>query len=445
MPGLSASQFKIISTLIETAPDTAIRSLDMALASEAGTSGPMAAIRDLVSAEAGERRARRMTFAPLSGLCASASRDAAGKALPGQTISLLWKALKADLPDQVSLAVATALQAQDEEPAAIFDALCSAAATGLRAPEGTPYAHAAAVMEQVSPGSTGEIASFLDLAPLSREAMAKLSDWVSRMTEERAAAVRLAYRDAAAISPDAGPKLLEVLAARLDEPWLILRLINAIHERPTDRFLHGSELREVCERVLDDIDRRVDEFAAFDPQGGVEAGFAAAANLIRAVAEITEFEMTIDLKKDGPWGMRIIKQKALFGKKAETILRKVDDAVAAALPVKAPRHGKGLRGSPVFTQDPDPLAVTRAEAMMAFLERSRGPAQAGGFASLRGKVVEMIDDRLDHYVDDVLDNLRSEAPEEPQRAAEYMEIAATLIGLYRDDKAAQIVRRRAAA
>ena len=57
----------------------------------------------------------------------------------------------------------------------------------------------------------------------------------------------------------------------------------------------------------------------------------------------------------------------------------------------------------------------------------------------------MIDDRLDHYVDDVLDNLRSEAPEEPQRAAEYMEIAATLIGLYRDDKAAQIVRRRAAA
>ena len=296
-----------------------------------------------------------------------------------------------------------------------------------------------------TPGAAAEVASFLDLAPLSRVAMVKLADWVTRMTDERAAAVRLAYRDAAAISPDAGPKLLEVLAARLEEPWLVLRLIGAIHERPTDKFLKGSELCELCERILGDIDRRIDEFAAFDPQGGVSAGLDAANNLIRAVAEIAEFEAVVDLRKDGPWGGRVIKQKGQFAKKAETLLKRVEDAVNGALPVKPSRYGNGLRGHPGFDTAPDPAAVAKAEAMLTFLEKSRGPAQSGGFASLRSKVIEMIDDRIDHYVNDVLDNLRSEEPEEPQRASEFLEIAAHLIGIYRDEKQAQIVRRRAAA
>jgi len=446
MAGLTTSQLKIIMTLVETAPDAAIRSLDMALAAEAGADGPMAAIRDLVSAEAGERRARRITFAPLSGMCANSVQDGPRKALPRQTLTLLWKALKSELPDQVSLAVASVMQSgEDEEASPVFDSLCSAAAGGLRDRGNGAYAAATAMLESHNPGGAAEVASFLDLAPLSRSAMSKLSDWVARMTDERAAAVRLAYRDAAAISPDSGPKLLEVLAARLDEPWLILRLVGAIHEHSSDRFLHGSELREICERVLDDVDRRLDEFSSFDPLGGVEAGYAAANNLIRAVAEISEFELAIELKKDGPWGTRVLKQKALLGKHAETILKKVEDAVAAALPLKAPKYGKGLRGSPTFLQSPDPAAVSKAEAMMAFLDRSRGPSQAGGFASLRAKVIERIDDRLDDYVDDVLDNLRSDDPDEPERAAEYMEVVAALIGLYRDEKAAQIVRRRAAA
>jgi len=445
MAVLSASQLQVITTLIDSAPDSAIRSLDMALASEAGTEGPMALIRDMVSSEAGERRARRMTFAPLAGLCGSSGSDGSSKALPGQTLALLWRALKTDLPDQVSLAVATSLHADEEEGAEVYDALCAAAATGLRKPEGTSYAGAATALEKSAPGAAAEVANFLDLAPLSREAMSKLTDWVSRMTDERAAAIRLAYRDASAISQDAGPRLLEVLASRLDEPWLVLRLIGAIHEKPTDRFLHGSELREVCERILDDIDRRVDEFTAFDPQGGVSAGNTAATNLIRAVAEIAELEETVDLRKDGPWGGRIIKQKGLFTKKAEALLKRMEDVVNAALPVKPSKYGKGLRGAPTFERAPDPVAVARAEAMLTFLEKSRGPAQTGGFASLRAKVIERLDDRMDHYVNDVLDNLRGEEPDEPQRASEFLEIAAGLIGLYRDEKAAQIVRRRAAA
>ena len=70
---------------------------------------------------------------------------------------------------------------------------------------------------------------------------------------------------------------------------------------------------------------------------------------------------------------------------------------------------------------------------------------AGGYASARTKMIEKLDDRLDHYVEDVLEYLRGDAPERAASARAYLDTAARLIGLLRDEKAAQIVRRRAAA
>ena len=82
---------------------------------------------------------------------------------------------------------------------------------------------------------------------------------------------------------------------------------------------------------------------------------------------------------------------------------------------------------------------------MAFIEQSRSAAMAGGYASTRTKMIEKLDDRLDHYVEDVLEYLRGDGPTEAASARAYLDLAARLIGFLRDEKAAQIVRRRAAA
>lgn len=444
MPALSDSQMKIIGALIDTAPDSAIRSLDLALAAEPA-GGPMGEIRDLVSAEAQDRRARNIAFAPLTALCPRAPIPGL-RAFPSRTIVLLWRALKADMPDQVSLAVAESMQWDPESDSpATFDNLCTAAARGLRSGGSGPFGDATRLLDEHEPDGAHAFAAYLDLAPLARQAIRRLPGWVSQMTGERAAAIRLAYRDATTLEPDAGVKLIEMLAAQLDEPWQILRVVVAIHDKPSDVFLKGSELCGLCERLLDQIDQCIEAVNGFDPNGGKAAGGAASEALTRAVHIFTEFDQQLDLKKDGPWGTRILKQKTALGRKVETTLKKADDAVAAALPVKPVKFGKGVRGMPNFARGPDPEAVVRAEAMMAFVERTRAAAQAGGYASLRSKVIERLDDRFDHYVDDVLDNLRADAPEEPLRAQTFLEIAASLVGLYRDEKAAQIVRRRAAA
>jgi hypothetical protein len=257
--------------------------------------------------------------------------------------------------------------------------------------------------------------------------------------------VRLAFRDATVISPDAGPRFLELMLCRLEEPWQILRVVSALMENPSDAYLAASELAHVGERLMADIDKRLDDLTAFDPSGGTAAGGVAAEAVRLAVAQISEFELSIDLKKDGPWGRRISKQKQTLAQKVEALLNKADDAVDRAMPLKPVKFGAKTRGAPSYKNPPDPRAVTKAEGLLSFLHMVRGSASAGGYASLRAKTIEKLDERLDRYVEDVLEHLRAPDAEQADIARQYLDIAATLVGLYRDEKAAQIVRRRAAA
>jgi hypothetical protein len=446
MPGLSDSQLAVIRTLVDTAPDAAIRSLDAALASETRADTAMGAIRDLISAEAGERRARNLVLSPIAALCPRTEPAFEHDAFPYLTLTLIWRALKvADLDRFEAAILASTSWSSDEPIPMVFDELTAMAAAGLRAPEGTPFAACADLLNGVEEGAAEAFAGYLDLTPLARDAQKRLPEWIGHMSGERAAQVRLAFKDATAVSPDAGPHFLELMICRLDEPWQILRVVSALMENPSDAYLAASELAHVGERLMADIDRRLDDLTTFDPSGGTAAGASAAEAVRLAVAQIGEFELSIDLKKDGPWGRRITRQKQTLAQKVEALLNKADDAVDRAMPLKPVKFGSKTRGAPNYRHAPDPQAVTKAEGMLSFLHMVRGSASAGGYASLRAKTIEKLDERLDRYVEDVLDHLRAPDAEQANIARQYLDIAANLVGLYRDEKAAQIVRRRAAA
>jgi hypothetical protein len=446
MPGLSDSQLAVIRTLIDTAPDAAIRSLDAALSSETRADSAMGAIRDLVSAEAGERRARNLVFGPVTSLCPRTAPAFEHETFPHRTLSMIWRALKVADADRFQAAIAVSATWDIEEPVPeVFSELTAMAAAGLREGAGTPFAACAAMLDEQEDGAADAFADYLDLCPLSRDAQKRLPDWLGQMSEERAAQVRLAFRDATEVSPDAGPHFLELLICRLQEPWQILRVVSALMENPSDAYLASSELAHVGDRLMADIDGRLDDLTAFDPFGGVDAGAAAAEAVRLAVAQINEFELSIDLKKDGPWGLRLTKQKQTLAQKVEALLNKADDAVDKAMPLKAVKFGAKTRGAPSYRNPPEARAVTKAEGLLSFLAHVRGSAAAGGYASLRAKTIEKLDERLDRYVEDVLDHLRAPDAEQAEIARQYLDIAATLVGLYRDQKAAEIVRRRAAA
>jgi hypothetical protein len=237
-----------------------------------------------------------------------------------------------------------------------------------------------------------------------------------------------------------------MLAAHLTEPWLILRVISGVMDRPTDTYLAGSELGSFGERVLADIDRRLVEISAFKAVAGRQSAHTAAAAVHVATVEITEVDQSIHLTADGVWGKRIAKQKAQLANTIEGHLKTTDAAVGQALPLQTVRMGpRSAKGVPRLNHDPDATAVEKAATLLIFMSEVRPSANAGGFASARAKALEVLENRLDTYVEDVLEEIRAEDGVDPDRARAFLEIAAELCGLARDEKAAQIVRRRAAA
>ncbi len=443
MPELTEAQITGLKGLFAFAGDSVVLSLETALAEDAARGGPMAAVHRMAADEARDRRVRATVLAPVAALCRPSAWNAA--TFPGSALSLVWNGLKESASAEVTAAEKACAEMRSGEPApAVFDELCLTAARGLRNEERS-FQPANDRLNQAVKNGGALFASYLDLCPIARAALAKLPDWVTRMSDERSAAARVAYKDAVALADDAGPQYFEMLFASLSEPWQILRVMSAIMDHPGDKYAAASELARFGDYVLDDIDRRLAAFKAFDPNLGAEAGRAAGAGLQVASMEIWEFENSIELSRDGPWGGRVSQQKKLLAQLAEGRLEQIDKALDAALPLRMVRLGKGLRGLPNLKSDPDAAALRRAHGLMAFFEAARSSAAQSGYGATRAKVAEKVEERLDQYVEDLLEMLRADEVESVERIHAYLEVTAGLMGSARDEKAAQIVRRRAAA
>jgi hypothetical protein len=337
------------------------------------------------------------------------------------------------------------LEDQDDNSPPACDDLCRAAVAAIRG--GVPAVQGlVGYLEDFQPGAAAQFAGYLELAPLARTAIKRLPLWLYNMTEEHAAAVRLLFKDADAFASDASPRLLEMLLAQSAEPWPLLRIVSAVSHRAGDRYLSSSEMAEFCERVLADIERRVNLVRLFDVDGGVEAGQAAAAAVGVALSEILEFEESLDLNKAGPWGQRIGQLRQSLSGLTEGLLKKAPKLVGDALPLKQVRVGGMKLGmEPQVDHPPDARLVRRAMASLAFFDRCRAFAPQGGYGAVRNRAGEEITHRLDSYIEDILALAHGDELASPEHARAFLEVTADMTALARDEKSAQIVRRRAAA
>ena len=446
MANLSEIQLGSVRTLVEMASDSALRDLESTLSAGSGRHESMRLIQQVVAAETSDRRARITVFYPIAPLCSAPREGWRGLLFPASTLGHIWRGLKLESPNKVLAATVAANAFNGEPPSGVtFDDLCKQAAAGLRGRANPGYEAAANALDKAHTGGAELFATYLDLTPVARAALDRMPEWLGRLNDERAAAVRLAFRDAVEVAEDAGPRFLEILFAHLEEPWAILRLVSAVMHRPGDKYVANSELASFGERLMDDIDDRVKAMGAFNADGGAPAGLASGAAVRYAALEISEFDESVELSREGPWGMRLTRQKHALVKEVESRLKNVETQVAAALPVQSGKS-RGARAHPRLNQEPEARHVERARAFLTFMHEARHASDKLGYGSLWNKAAESLQMRLDTYVEDLLDKLRSEdSGEDPERVREYLDIAAEFLGLVFDDRAAQIVRRRMAA
>ena len=446
MGQLSESQLATVRALLTSAPDCAVSDLEATLASGSERHTTMRMIHGMVAAEALDRRARNAIFRPLVPICGAPRDGLRSPIFPAAALRGVWRGLKQTGSREVQQALAGAdPRCLDPPPEEIYDALCAQAAEGLRTSANPGYAAAAAALEK-SAGGAESFAAYLDLAPVARRSLERMHEWLGRLSEERIAAARLAFRDAVAVAEDAGPRLMEILYAHLEEPWAVLRLVSAVMQRPTDRYVASTELAVFGDRLLEDIDAQLKVVAAFNAERGRDAGRAAGVAVRTAAMEIQEFDEAIDLAPDGPWGVRLLRQKKALVHAVEGRLKAVEAEVAAALPLQtAAFRRQGVRGQPKLIADPDPRHVQRAIGFLSFLAEVRSAGDRLGFGALWNKTTEQVQARLDTYVEDLLEKLRAGEGDNLERVRAYLDVGAEFMGLLSDERAAQIVRRRMAA
>jgi hypothetical protein len=443
MPALSERKIEIVRTLVETAPDKVVGGLQAALA-ETPNESALGGVRRLVEREVAERTLRNVALQPIAPMCLGAGGDAGRMTFPARALFLLWKGVVAACPETVEHAREAH---EDDAPHhlafPIFDHLTAAAAEGLRTRDRPEFAAAAEACERARPGGAELLASCLDLGPVVRRAIQKLPEWLAHSGGDTSAGARLAYKDAVAISDDAGPRFFHMLAAQMAQPWMVLRIISAVMDKPTERYLADSELASFGEHVIAEIDQALNAIATLNPDEGPQAGRAAARLAALVVQQILEVETSIDLVRESGWGARVAKQRGNLAGVVERRLKEAEKATANALPISTPRLARIRRPVPNLAEPPSPRNVTRAMTLLSFCDEIKATANRGGFASARARLVEALGDHLDHYVDEVVDLLRTGDAENPENGEAYLAVVADFNRLIRDEKAAELVRRRA--
>jgi hypothetical protein len=440
MDSLSERKVAIVRTLVESAPDSVVGGLQRTLA-EAGRDGLLAPVRRLVEDEARDRQLRNAALQPVAPLFAAQVPAIVGLAFPPKALAALWAGLKTHAP--LVIVQTTILEEPPiDEP---FDTLSQLAAEGLRFREDPDFRLAAELCDQADPDGAEQLAACLDLAPVMRRAIRRLPAWIAPLDEESAMAARLAYKDAAAVAPDAGPRFFAMLAAQLDAPWKILRVIAAVMDRPNERYLAQSELGAFPERVMDGIDETLTAISQLDRDAGPEAARAAAVQIELVTRQMLELESCATLSREQGWGLRLIGQRRRLADVVERKLREAERATDAALPTQVNGFGRARRVQPRLTTPPNDQDVKRAMTLLAFARGVRSTADQAGFSAALSKLQAKLDGMLDLYVEEVLEHVRTGEAAEAETAQAYLRVAADVAVLLRTSKAAELIRRRAAA
>jgi hypothetical protein len=443
MAALSERKIEIVRTLVESAPDRVVGSLQQALSGTSDASA-LGGVRRLVEGEVAERNLRNQVLAPVAAMFVGAGDHPHTLTFPARVLPLLWRGLR-ETQDAKIEEVRTVL-ADAGHPHLLtdaFEALTRAAAQGVRDRDIDAFRKAAEACDAARPGGADLLAGCLELAPIVRRASERMPEWMTRQGSETTAAARLAFKDAVQVAEDAGPRFFQMLAAQLPHPWMVLRIISAVMDKPTERYLADSELGGFGEQVMDDVDQLLGDVSRLDPDAGPEAGRAAAGWVELAVQQIQELEDSIDLSRDHGWGQRLHKQRMELAATVERRLRAAEKATIEALPTQRTRAHRAARPAPCLDEPPEPRLVRRATTLLSFADAVQVTANHGGFTSARAKLVETLGAHIDHYVEEIVDRVRLDEVADREIAAAFLNVAADFNQLVCGGKAGDLVRRRA--
>lgn len=442
MPGLTESQGKIVRSIVQTVPDAGLGQLTAVLSAQMGEH-TMADVRDIVMVEMRDRKIRSIVFSPIVSLCEKNQPGKTRSRFPFELPTLLWNALVDTSPKLMTQAREMAVRSESEDVLPyIFNQTCDVALVGLQ--EKNPlFQPVIDCLSKSSPNALRDLMGFLKLSAVLRDVLIEIPVWVGRMNSDDELLVRLAYRDAVKLTANGPARLFEFIYINLDAPQTILRIISAALDRPSDLSIEGTELIAFGDLLLDQSEALLMSMNDIEISDGASAGIALASAAKTIIGTVTEFEESIALSKNGPWGRRVARIKRDISVAFEKLIFQVEVLIPKALPVIAGAQNlKSLNRSPNMSLAPDLSAVARLEAVLIFIAQIRPIASASGVGVLRSRIIAETQEFLEYYSNGVL-ALITDFNQDPEALQARINQIARYVALVHDDETAERLRRRA--
>jgi len=442
MPGLTESQGKIVRSIVQTVPDAGLGQLTSVLSAQMGEH-TMADVRDIVMMEMKDRKVRSVVFSPIVSLCEKNQPGKTKSRFPFELPTLLWNALVDTAPRLMTQAREMALRSESEEVLPyIFNQACDAALAGLQTNDPN-FQPVVVCLAKSSPDAVGDLMSFLKMSSVLRDVLIEIPLWVGRMNSDDELSVRLAYRDAAKLTANGPARLFEFIYINLEAPQTILRIISAALDRPSDLSIEGTDLIAFGDLLLDQSEALLVSINSFELGEGASAGIALASAAKSIIGTVTEFEESIALSKNGPWGRRVARIKRDVSAVFEKLIFQVEMLTPKALPVAAAgQNQKNLNRAPNMFRAPDPSATARLEAILTFIVQIRPIASASGVGVLRSRVIAETQEFLEFYSNGVF-ALMADFSLDPEAGQGRINQIAKFLALVHDEETAERLRRRA--
>lgn len=328
----------------------------------------------------------------------------------------------------------------------VADRLCGAAAAILREDPLRVWPDTAWPEAQAARANLPKLAECLELSSLLRPAVQALPHWLSRASADHQASLNLLMRDAAAASPDGMARLLDVLIAHVaDATQLPQLLCNVLGPHANEDLIRQSDAGHYVDDLFAEADRSVTRVCQAKPGPDVDME-ALIGDLTFATQMLSQMDMTLPMDADGVWKTAIRKARSRLGDWATKQFSAAESCVADALPLERVQlSGKMTRQAPQLSADPDSPAARQALAVCALVGISPSCSNALGAEGQRKQSETGIMNRVATWTDEALEMANRGDVEDPVRALELIELAASLLDRILATDAARTLRRRASA
>jgi hypothetical protein len=285
-----------------------------------------------------------------------------------------------------------------------------------------------------------EMATMLSAAREICELQDRLPKTIPSLTEDLIRTFREVYDRALQSAPDAGAYLPLVVMKRLEHPWEALRLPLTISRNTQETLIAATDMGLVGEVLFGLLEHHAAVIRAARP------------NQFNADTLITHLEgftglsngmvKEVELRRDGNWGQRLIKDRAAVAEVMEGFMERAPKEIAAALPTQKSGSYAGGPRVPDFGKPADPEKSDRALSYARLIAGCRKLAAAASFAAALKNADEAIGVALESYNENLVREMRAAGDEARLNAEQYFALAIELTATLFSFDEGEFLRRR---